>query len=155
MTKLAILNSLSIALNLRDLIPEIQPLLSKSRLIDYLTTKSQDNLSSSAEALQILQRIAKNYPHHLLEKYDQVGFNAYLNRLLSTSDRKRVIASLKIVEEWVKSYKSETLISGEGAGEGGGNDSDEEETKEAGFSIGKDPYSLESFREIMKFIVRE
>jgi hypothetical protein len=62
---------------------------------------------------------------------------------------------LKIIEEWVKGYKSESLTAGDGSGEAGGNDSDEEESKQTDFSTEKTPYSLGSFKEIMHFIVCE
>jgi hypothetical protein len=53
-TKIAILNSLSIALNLKDLVCELSPLLMNSKLMDFITNKSGEHLSSSVEAIQIL-----------------------------------------------------------------------------------------------------
>jgi hypothetical protein len=43
------------------------------------------------------------------------------------------VSALKILEEWVKSYKSESLVAGgEDDGAGGGNESEEEEAKVEG-----------------------
>jgi len=138
--KLAILNSVSIALNLKDLVYELEAILTESNLIGFILGKSTDHLAHSAEALQVLQRIAKNYPQHLLDSYDTFDFNAYLTPLLGASDRKRVASALKILEEWVKSYKSESLVSGEAGGEAG-NESDDEEVKGETLTIAKStPY---------------
>jgi len=58
-----------------------------------------------------------------------LDFNGYLKNLLGASDRKKVVSALKILEEWVKSYKSESLVAAEAGGEEAGNESDEEEAK--------------------------
>ena len=144
---MAALNSISIALNLKDLIEEMNPLLKDSTLLAYITSKSSEQYSS--EALIVLQRIAKHYPWHLLASYDPLDFNAYLFRLLgSSADRKRTVAALKILEEWVKTYKCDSLV----AAAGGDNESDEEEVKASGE---EGPQRLESFRMMMSRVVRE
>ena len=153
--QLAALNSISIALNLKDLIEEMNPLLKDSTLIAYIMSKSSEQYS--AEAILVLQRIAKHYPWYLLDSYDTLDFNSYLFRLLgSSSDRKRTVAAFKVLEEWVKSYKSDSLVA---AAAGGDNESDDEEVKASGEEVevseGKGPQLLESFRTMMSRIVRE
>jgi hypothetical protein len=74
-----------------------------------------------------------------LDSYDTLDFNSYLLRLLgSSSDRKRAVAAFKVLEEWVKSYKSDSLVA---ATAGGDNESDDEEVKGSGEEVseGKGP----------------
>ena len=64
---------------------------------------------------------------------------------MCSSDRKKVASALKILEEWVKSYKSESLVAGDAGGEAG-NESDDEEVKaEEQAAAGKTPYKMKSF----------
>ena len=129
----------------------MNPLLKVSTLLAYITSKSSEQYS--AEALIVLQRIAKHYPWHLLDSYDPLDFNSYLFRLLlggTSSDRKRTVAAFKILEEWVKSYKCDSLV----AAAAGDNESDEEEGKASG-EVGKGPQTLKSFRTLMSRVVRE
>ena len=74
-----------------------------------------------------------------MDSYDALDFNSYLFRLIgSSSDRKRTVAAFKVLEEWVKSYKSESLVA---AAAGGDNESDEDEVKALGEEVkeGKGP----------------
>ena len=146
-------------MNLKDLESEVAPILNSLNLLELiLSNKTGENfIGNSAEAISVIQRIAKNYPNHILSLYDRLDLNGYLKRLLGSSDRKKVIAVLKIIEEWVKAYKSESLIAGEPGGEAG-NESDEEETKGGIISKserGKTPYDIQSFCQMMNFIVGE
>ncbi len=104
-TKLAIINTIGIAMNLNDLKAEIA--IDYPKLISYLTTTSELSIQHSNETLTLLQRIAKNYPEWFLVCFPYDFFSRLLFKTPTSSveHRKKIISSLKILEEWLKNYK--------------------------------------------------
>jgi hypothetical protein len=81
-----------------------------SNLLQYVTNKKFDhNTQTTSEIISLLQRLAKNYPQWLLSSFQTV--QSYIARQLfpASAERKKAVAVLKICEEWIKNYKSESL----------------------------------------------
>ena len=74
-----------------------------------------ETVSLTEAVLLLFQRIAKNYPNVLLRTYVPVNFNDLAGRLLfregdASSDKKRSTQLFKVLEEWLKTFKSKSLI---------------------------------------------
>lgn len=146
-TKLSIVNALSLAFNLPDIRDELMDLLAEehSSLLHHITNKKFDhNTQTTSEMICLLQRLAKNYPQWLLSNF-QTAVQSYLARQLfpASTERKKAVAVLKICEEWIKNYKSESLTP-----------ADEDECEESKGSQSESPYLVESFRDLMNEIVQ-
>lgn len=68
------------------------------------------------------------------------------------ADKKKVTSVLKIVEEWLKNFKSKSLVSS-GDDEEGGATGDQEEEKLVEEADSSSPYKLEGFRKLLNKVV--
>ena len=62
---------------------------------------------------------------------------------VSNTDKKKVVTILKFLEDWLKNYKSVSLVAGD----------DEEEEEKRQEVVKQNPYCLGSFKELMNEIV--
>jgi hypothetical protein len=94
-------------------------------LVQFLTAKKFEHVGVTTEGIALFQRLAKNYPYYLIEAYPHL--NSFVERVLGSIDvdKKRVTMVLKILEEWLKCYKSKSLISNEDEEEHGDVDTED------------------------------
>ena len=57
----------------------------------------------------MIQRLCKNYGNRIYEIYDTL-MHDFLMGLLKSYDRKKMISCMNIIEEWIKSQKSNSIV---------------------------------------------